>query len=310
MTSARPNERIAYFNGEYVPESHVLIPYRDRGFRCGDGCFDTERTVGGKIFKLEQHVDRLFRSMRYLRIEIPQSREEIAEATREVVRRNLPLLPRGEDFWVYQNVSRGADWVGDEPNLREGPTVIVTVQPLPLRSRASLFRDGIELMTAPIRRISPEAQSPRAKMTNYINVTLADMHVKAQNPNAWASLLDASGHLNEGTGQNLWLVRDGALYTPRGAMVLEGVSRATVFEIADKLGIATHEADLDLSDGYTADEIFLSSTSLCVCPVSSMDGRKPLCEGVPGPVTRRIMEGYKDLLQFDFEGQYLQFLTD
>ena len=310
MTSARPNERIAYFNGEYVPESHVRIPYRDRGFRWGAGCFDTERTVEGKIFKLEEHIDRLFRSMRYLRIEIPQSREEIAEATREVVRRNLPLLPRGEDFWVYQNVSRGADWVGDEPNLREGPTVIVTVQPLPLRSRASLFRDGIELMTAPIRRTSPEAQSPRAKMTNYINVTLADMHVKAQNPNAWASLLDASGHLNEGTGQNLWLVRDGALYTPRGAMVLEGVSRATVFEIADRLGIATHEADLDLFDGYTADEIFLSSTSLCVCPVSSMDGRKPLCEGVPGPVTRRIMDGYKDLLQFDFEGQYLQFLTD
>ena len=83
-----------------------------------------------------------------------------------------------------------------------------------------------------------------------------------------------------------------------------------MFEIADRLGIATHEADLDLFDGYTADEIFLSSTSLCVCPVSSMDGRKPLCEGVPGPVTRRIMDGYKDLLQFDFEGQYLQFLTD
>ena len=82
MTSARPNERIAYFNGEYVPESHVLIPYRDRGFRWGDGCFDTERTVEGKIFKLEEHIDRLFRSMRYLRIEIPQSREEIAATCR------------------------------------------------------------------------------------------------------------------------------------------------------------------------------------------------------------------------------------
>lgn len=308
--TARPNERISYFNGEYVPESHVLVPFRDRGFRWGDGVFDTERTVEGRIFKLREHIDRLFRSLRYLRIEIEETPEQIAAISEELVRRNLPLLPDGEDFWVFQNISRGADWVGDEPNLRRGPTVIVHVQPLPLKSRARLFRDGIELMTAPIRRTAPEAQSPRAKMTNYINVTLADMHVKGQNPDAWATMLDANGHLNEGTGQNLWLVRDGALYTPRGSMVLEGVSRATVFEIAAALGIPAHEADLDLFDAYTADEAFLSSTSLCICPVSSLDGRKPAAAAIPGPVTRRLMDGYRDLLQFDFEGQYTQFLED
>ena len=221
----RPNERIAYFNGDFVPESHVLVPFRDRGFRHGDGVFDTARTVRGEIFRLKEHIDRLYRSLRYLRIEPPESPDEMGEATEEVVRRNLSRLPEGEDYWVFQNVSRGPDWVGDEPNLRRGPTVVVHVMPLPLRERATLFRDGIELMTSSFRRIAPDAQSPRAKMSSYINLILADMEVKAGNPKAWASLLDVDGRLNEGTGQNLFLVRGGELLTPRGAMVLEGVSR-------------------------------------------------------------------------------------
>ncbi len=303
----RPNERIAYFNGEYVPESHVLVPFRDRGFRWGDGAFDTERTINGKLFRLKEHIDRLYRSLRYLSIEIDETPEQLAEITEEVVKRNLSLMPEGEDYWVFQNVSRGADWVGDEPNLRKGPTVIVHVQPIPFAKRANLYRDGIELMMAPFRRTPPESQSPRAKLTNYINVTLADLHVKAQNPDAWAGLLDINGNLNEGTGQNLWLARDGELYTPRREMILEGVSRETVVELAETVGIKAREANLDLFDAYTADEAFLSSTSLCVCPVRSIDSRRPGCHDIPGPVTRRIMDAYKELLDFDFEQQYLQY---
>tara|TARA_B100000676_G_scaffold312109_1_gene384752 strand:- start:2249 stop:3178 length:930 start_codon:yes stop_codon:yes gene_type:complete len=308
--SDRPNERIAYFNGDYVPESHVLVPFRDRGFRWGDGAFDTERTINGRLFRLKEHIDRLYQSMRYIGITVDETPEEMAAVTEEVVKRNLSLLPEGEDYWVYQNVSRGADWVGDEPNIRHGPTVIVHVQPIPFRSRAKLFRDGIELAIAPFRRTPPESQSPRAKLTNYINVTLADMHVKAQNPDAWAGLLDINGNLNEGTGQNMWLVRNGALYTPRREMILEGVSRETVIDVAAEIGIDVHEVDLDLFDAYTADEIFLSSTSLCVCPVRSIDNREPASGQIPGPVTRRIIDGYKALVDFDFEQQYLNFLDD
>ncbi len=302
------NERIAYFNGNYVPESQVLVPFRDRGFRFSDGAFDTERTVAGQVFRLEEHITRLYRSLRYIGIQITESPETMAAITREVVARNLHLLPDGEDYWVFQNISRGADWVGDEPNMRVGPTVIVHLQPIPFRPRARLFRDGIDLVIAPFRRTPPESQSPRAKLTDYMNVTLADMYVKAQNPDAWAGLLDVNGNLNEGAGQNLWLVRDGVLHTPQSEMILEGVSRAVVMEIAADLGIPVHADRLDLFDAYTADEIFLSSTSLCVCPVRSIDNRQPASTTVPGPVTRRIMDGYKDLLSFDFEAQYLQFL--
>ena len=305
----RPNERIAYFNGEFVPESHVLIPFRDRGFRFGDGVFDTARTVGGKIFRLEEHVARLYRSLRYLRIEPPEAPDEMRAATEEVVRRNLSLLGEGEDYWVFQNISRGPDWVGDEPNVRWGPTVVVHVMPLPLRQRATLFRDGIELMTASFRRTAPDAQSPRAKMSSYLNLILADLEVKAGNPKAWATLLDVDGHLNEGIGQNLFLVRGGELLTPRGAMVLEGVSREVVLELAAKLGIPAREGDLDPFDAYTSDEAFLTSTSLCICPVRSIDHR-PLAEAaIPGPVTRRLMDAYKEVLGgFDFEAQYLRMI--
>ena len=121
-------------------------------------------------------------------------------------------------------------------------------------------------------------------------------------------MLDINGNLNEGVGQNLWIVQRGELYTPPGEMVLEGVSRATVMEIADDLGFPVHETNLDLFDAYTADEIFLSSTSLCVCPVRSIDNREPASDTIPGPVTRQIMEAYKRLLDFDFEEQYLRFL--
>ena len=306
--TGRANERIAYFNGEYAPESRVLIPFRDRGFRFGDGAFDTERTVNGRLFRLAEHIDRLYRSLRYLGIEIVETPDEMARIAEEVVARNLPLLPEGEDYWVFQNVSRGADWVGDEPDRREGPTVVVHVQPIPFRPRARFYRDGIRLEVAPFRRTPPQARSPRAKLTDYVNVTLADLHAKARDPDAWAALLDIDGNLNEGAGQNLWLARDGALFTPRREMVLEGVSRETVIEIAKDLGIAVRETDLDFYDVYTADEIFLSSTSLCVCPVRSIDGREPAAGEIPGPVTRRVMDGYKALLDFDFEAQYLRFL--
>lgn len=305
----RPNERIAYFNGEFVPESHVLIPFRDRGFRFGDGVFDTARTVNGVIFRLDEHITRLYRSLRYLQIDISERPDEMRAITEEVASRNLSLLPEGQDYWVFQNISRGPDWVGDEPNLRRGPTVVVHVCPLPLRERAAHFRDGIELMTSSLRRISPEAQSPRAKMSSYINLTLADMEVKAARPGAWATLLDSNGNLNEGTGQNLFLVRDGELLTPRGTMVLEGVSRSVVLEVARDHGIPVREADLDAYDAYTCDEAFLSSTSLCMCPVRSIDLRPVACPDVPGPVTRRLMDGYKAALGgFDFEAQYLRML--
>src|SRR6202007_1694518 len=133
--------------------------------------------------------------------------------------------------------------------------------PLPLRERARLFRDGIDVVTPSVRRTPPDSLSPRAKMHQYLNLVLADREVKAQNPAAWAVLLDVNGNLSEGQGSNIFLVRDGGLTTPREKYVLPGVSRQAVIDLARQLAISCEENDIDLYDAYTADECFLTYTS-------------------------------------------------
>ena len=299
----RTNERVAYHNGEIKPESRVLVSFRDRGFKFGEAVFDTARTIRHKPFKLEEHVDRLFRSMRYLRIDAGLSRDELLSISNEVLERNLHLIAPDEDYWLFQRVSPGvADpFLGEEA---AEPTVIVECTPLPLKARAPLYRDGVRVQVPATRRTPPDAVSPRAKTQNYINLQLADREVRAQDPHAWAVLLDHDGNIAEGLGSNIFLVRDGALLTPRARFVLPGISRETVIELAAEEGIAVQETDLDLFDAFTSEECFLTSTSLCMVPVSSVNGRPVGDGGVPGPVTARLMEAYKRLLDFDFVAQY------
>jgi branched-chain amino acid aminotransferase len=297
------NERVAYFNGKIVPESQVLIPFRDRGFISGDAVFDTERTVNHRIFKLKEHIDRLYRSLKYLKIDPGISPAELARVTEEVTERNLHLIDRSEDYWVTQRVSRGLDakWIDGNAGLT--PTVIVENTPLPLKARAHLYRDGIEVVIPSTRRTPPDSLSPRAKTHNYLNLIVADNEVHAQNPNAWAILLDVNGNLAEGVGSNIFLVRDGEVLTPQVRYVLPGVSRATVLELAGQIGIPAREADLDLYDVSTADEAFIASTSLCICPVRCIG---PKSFPVPGPVTKRLSEAYAGLIGLDFVQQYLR----
>ncbi|MGH7094322.1 MAG: aminotransferase class IV, partial [Stellaceae bacterium] len=168
--------------------------------------------------------------------------------------------------------------------------------------------DGIDIVVPPTRRVAPDMLSPRAKTHNYLNLIMADLEAKAQDKEAWSVLLDASGHLAEGIGSNLLLVRDGAVLTPRERNILPGISRATVIGLCGEIGIPCHEADLDLYDAATADEAFMSSTSLCLCPVRSIAGRT-LPDPVPGPVTQRLTEAYAQSVGCDFVAQYLKHLA-
>jgi branched-chain amino acid aminotransferase len=301
--------RIAYFNGRYVPETEVVVPFRDRSFNRGDGCFDMTRTFDGRIFRLEEHVERLYRSLRYLSIDVGLEPKEMMAITEQVVARNEPLRAAAGDWWVAQRVSRGVDAVGDEGWADTGPQLIVDCTPLPLRKRAAHFRDGIDVVVPSIRRTPPSALSPRAKTHNYLNVIMADREVKAARPEAWSVLLDENGNLCEGIGSNIFVVRDDRVYTPREQYVLPGVSRRTAMELAARLGIPCEERDLDVYDALTADEVFLTSTSLCICGVRSVNGR-PIGNGrVPGPVTRRLTDAYVALVGTDFVAQYLSRLA-
>ncbi|MHC4448247.1 MAG: aminotransferase class IV, partial [Planctomycetota bacterium] len=300
------NERVAYFNGEIVPESQVLVSFRDRGFNLGDGCFDTTRTFGHKIFKIEEHIARLFRTLRYMQIDPGLTPQEFIDISQDVLSRNLHLLDEDEDYWVFQRVTRGLAVVGGDIFENAGPTVIVECTPLPLNARAKLFRDGIQVVTPATRRVPPESLSPRAKTHNYLNLIMADREAKVGNPEAWAILLDGDGFLTEGMGSNFFLVENGRLYTPRLQKVLGGISRETVMELAVDLGIPCEEKDLELFDAYNADEAFISSTSLGLCPVHSVNGIKPQDQSIPGPITKKIMDAYVKLVDYDFVHQYLK----
>jgi branched-chain amino acid aminotransferase len=304
----RTNHRVAYFNGRIVPEREVVLPFRDRGFKYGDAAFDMTRTFGGRPFRLTEHVDRFYRSLRYLRIDPGLAPAEMVRVSEEVLERNRHFLTPDTDYWLGQRVSRGVDAVGDEGWEHTGPNVIVECIPLPLKARARLFRDGIDIVVPPTRRVSPEALSPRAKTHNYLNLITADLEAKAHDKEAWSVLLDAEGHLAEGIGSNIFVVRDGAVMTPRERWVLPGVSRAAVIDLCAELGIPCGEADLDLFDAATADEIFMTSTSLCICPVRSIGGRI-LPGPLPGAVTKRITEAYARLVDCDFVTQYLRYLV-
>ena len=304
----RANQRVAYYNGNIVAERDVRIPFRDRSFLYGDGCFDMTRTFNGIVFKLTEHVERLFESLAYLRININLSPSEVVEISNEVLSRNRHLLDAGDDYWLGQRISRGVKAVGDEGWDDTGPTVIVDCQPLPFQERAHYYRDGLKVIIPSVRRTPPEMLSPRTKTHNYLNLVMADLEVQAQDPGAWAILLDHNGNLCEGLGSNLFLVKNGRLLTPRAQYVLAGISRGTVIDLAEQLGIVCEERDLDLYDAYTADEIFVTSTSFCVCPVRSINGNKVAQDAIPGKITQQLLSAYSTLVDCDIVAQYLRHL--
>ena len=296
------DEPIVFLNGELVPESQAGIPIRDRGFIYGDAVFDAARTFNGVPFKLAEHVKRLYDSLRYVRIDPGIGMGEMEDWSRQVVERNYPLLPPGQDMWVMQRVTRGVE--GGEA----APTVLIETHAIPFVSRAPLYRDGARVTTPSVPRVPPRFMSPRAKTHNYLNLVLGDLEAQGTDPGSWAVLLDEAGNLTEGRGSNIFLVKDGTVATPRGQYVLEGITRRTVLDLAGGLGLETAECDLDLFDAYTADEAFLTSTSLCICPVSAVNGAA-IGDGKPsGPVTQRLMRAFSDLAGMDFEEQYLAHL--
>jgi branched-chain amino acid aminotransferase len=309
--SARANERVAWFNGEFMPEREVRIPFRDRSWIYGDGCFDMTRSYGHRLFKVKEHVDRLYRSLKYLRMDPGFPARKMCALTQELFERNRHLLGPDDDYWVGQRVSRGVKDVPGDNIDYHGPNVVLECAPLPFVQRAKLFRDGIRVVVPSQRRVPPDSLTPRAKTHNYLNLIVADQEVQSIDPEAWAVLLDANGNRAEGLGSNIFVVRGDDILTPREKFVLPGVSRQTAIDLAREEGLAVAEADLDLYDAYNADEIFLTSTSLCICPVTRVNGVAIGPVGQTwGPVTKRIADAYQRYVGFDFVSQYLKRYTE
>jgi len=300
------SERVAYLNGEFVPEAEAKISIRDTGVVYGDGVFDTARTFDGRLFRLKEHVDRLFESLAYVRIDPGMTKAQMLAVTDQLVAQNNKLRRGGEDYWVTIRVTSGQQAFDGEAAPRSGATVMIDSVPLPLRARANYFRDGIRGVVPARRRVSPEALSPNAKTNNYMNMILAQREVAAVAPGSWALMMDPNGNLAEGPGSNIFVVKDGVVITPTVEFVLAGVSRAVVIELCADLGLTCREQILPLHTAMVADEAFFTSTSLCACPLSHLNGTA-FAGGAPGPVTKRIMTAFSQMVGMDYVAQYLQF---
>ncbi|MEM7123135.1 MAG: aminotransferase class IV [Pseudomonadota bacterium] len=298
--------RVAWYNGETMPEADVRIPFRDLGFIYGDSVYDTARTFNGIPHLVDDHVDRLFASLKYVMIDVPYDRQTIVDVTKEIAEKNKALLGPDMDYWVCQRVSSGVQTIEGEAPLQSGPTFIIECKPIPFKARAPMFRDGIDAVISSQRRFAPDALSPNAKTSNYLNMLIGAREVAAIAPHAWAVLLDHKGYVCEGAGCNIFFVRDGRVVTPPRESVLPGVSRRLVIELCVDVGVECAEEPITLFDAATADEAFFSATSLCMCPLRSFNGRQ--FELSPGPITARLMDAYKQRVGFDFVAQFLAHL--
>ena len=294
---------IAYFNGEWVPNSEVKIDSNDRGFLVGDTVFDVERTFNGKGFRLKEHVDRLYRSLKYARIDPGLSADEMLSITEEVISRNEPDRADVGDFTIHQFVTRGPRVARGEP---ETPTVCVKIGAVDFNRHAHSYATGVHGVIAKTRSYSPESLDPKIKHYSRMNFNLAQMEATDVDPDAWPIMLDLDGNLTEGTGYNVLIVTDGVIRSPTDRAILQGISRGTVFDLARQLDISVVEEDLQPYDLYTADEAFFTTTSPCVLPVTKADNRE-IGDGKPGPITQQLLAAWSEAVGLDIVDQALSF---
>lgn len=300
-------EHIAYFNGEWVPNSEVHIDPFDRGFTMGDAVFDVERTFDGRIFRLKEHLDRLYRSLQYIRLDCGLSIEEMTENTEELVRRNEPMREPGGDYMVRQVVTRGTPYGGTQGTVTEPmtPTVINMVTPAPLSGYAEGYEKGASVVFPSVRGYSSSSLDPKAKHYSRGNFALAQLQTADVDPNAHPVLLDQDGNIAENVGANFFVVTDGVIRTPGDSNILQGISRMVVFELADQLGIPIVEEALQPYDAYTADETFLANSIFQVLPVGTVDNRQ-IGDEAPGPISKQLLAAWSEMVGVDIVGQAIR----
>ncbi len=278
-------ERLIFINGELIPASKASVSVFDHGFLYGDGIFEGIRVYSGRVFKLEEHLERLYDSAKALLLQIPYTPTELREAVRYTVRENGL-----QDAYIRLVISRGPGDLGLDPTRCPHPTVIIIVDTIRLYPE-SLYQSGMELASVSIRRPGTDVLNPAVKSLNYLNSVLAKIEANLRGLSE-VLILNQFGQVVEGTGDNVFLVKGGTLYTPPTySGILNGITRQVVLDLARTEGILSQEVPITLHDVYTADECFLTGTAAEVIGVVSCDGRQ-IGTGKVGLVTRQIRDAF------------------
>jgi branched-chain amino acid aminotransferase len=277
-----------YINGKLYDKADAKVSVYDHGVLYGDGVFEGIRIYNGKIFRLSEHIDRLYDSARAIHLEIPISKDKMAEAMQNTVRAN-----NKRDGYIRALVTRGAGTLGLDPRKTTDPQIVIIVDDISLYPR-ELYDNGLEIITAATMRNHPNALNPRIKSLNYLNNIMAKVEA-IQAGCVEALMVNHKGEIAECTGDNIFVVKRGVVKTPpTDAGILEGVTRNAVLELARKANLPVQEISMTRHDVYTADEVFLTGTAAEIIPVVKCDGR-PIGTAKPGPITKLLRERFQQL---------------
>ena len=275
-----------YLDGKFVASADAKISVFDHGLLYGDGIFEGIRLYQGNVFRLEEHLERLWYSAKAILLNIPISRPEMAAAVCETCRQNGL-----RDGYIRLLVTRGIGDLGLSPWLCPNPSVVIIADKIALYP-PEYYLSGLSIATVPTRRVGPAAVPPMIKSLNYLNNILAKIEAR-QAGALEAIMLNEAGFVAECTGDNIFIVHKGRLLTPAAQQgALKGITRETIFSIAQQLGIPLEEHELTRYDLWNADECFLTGTGAEVIPVVKLDGRE-IGDGKPGPVTGRVLTEFR-----------------
>jgi branched-chain amino acid aminotransferase len=280
---------IIYIDGKYLPDDKARISVFDHGFLYGDGVFEGIRAYNGKIFRLKEHLDRLYDSAKTIDIKPPISKEEMTDVICEMLRRN-----KLDNAYIRPIISRGVGDLGLDPRKCPIPSVIVITTSWGAMY-GDLYEKGLRAITVSVRRNPADALPPNVKSLNYLNNILAKIEANYKGGDE-AIFFDTNGYISEGSGDNLYIVKNGEILTPHTLNNLRGITRMVVLEIAKSLGITVKEQNLGYFDLYSADEVICTGTAAEVAPITWIDGRT-IGTGKPGPVTRQLMASFRTVTE-------------
>ena len=299
-------QRLVYLNGEFVPETEAKVSIYDSALMFGDVVFEMTRSFNNEQFLLHQHLERLYRGVKQLRIPLTISIDEMEELVYKTMEANEPAFDARDEHRILINVSRGPLSMykmvfGD----KIGPTVVIADFPVKwtVASLAHFFDEGIHAVTPSQRAVPSWLVDQRIKNRNRMHFIVANLQVSlVEDPKAMALLLDPDGFIAEATGANFFVVADGRLLTPEGRNILLGTRRAYILDLAHRLGIEAQEKNIDMYDAYHADEAFFTSTAFSMLPCTKINGIA-VGDGQPGPVFKRLIGAWSQEVGVDIIAQ-------
>jgi branched-chain amino acid aminotransferase len=282
-------EPVIYIDGEFYPKSEAKISIYDHGFLYGDGVFEGIRAYNGIVFKLREHIDRLYQSAKAIMLEIPLEKEEMIKAVLETLRKN-----NLKDAYIRLVVTRGKGDLGLDPRKCSKPTIIIIAEPTIKLVKEEAKEKGITTLISWVRRDPVDGTSHEVKSLNYLNSVLAK--IEANNAGVdEAIMLTKEGYVSEGVGENIFIVKNGKIFTPPSAAgILPGITREVIIELAKKLGFEVLEKNITPYELFTADEAFFTGTAAEILPIREVNKRK-IGKEIPGEVTKILMKKFEEI---------------